>query len=258
MRLHHKKFLFCVLLIFSLVLTAPSNLASEDRLKFEADFSLSTDYLWRGLVINDECVFQPSFTLTKPLGQSGSLLFNVWGNFDLTDFIATKNKFSEIDFIASYNLSIGTLRFQAGIIHYTFPNTDSEATSEIFLSTSYALEKIPLTLTLTGYYDFDEIEGFYGSVSLDSVINLSDRLSLELQISAGFGNPQFNLGYFGLSRFSFVDGFISSVWNYAFSELLSVSVGAHYLYLFNDSLQNTVSGTDKQKFTGSLGIRYRF
>lgn len=258
MRLHQAKYLFYVILFFSLTLAAPSSLALEERFEVEADINFCTDYLWRGLIINDDYVLQPSLALAKSVGQSGLLFFNVWGNYDLTDAVVTKNAFSEIDFIASYILSLGPLRFETGVIHYTFPDTSNKATSEIFLSTSYELGKIPLTLNLSGYYDFDEIKGFYGSVKAESEISFLESLSLNLGISAGFGSSQYNLGYFGLSSFSFVDLIVSGELNYAFSESLSVSAGMQNMALLNDSLQNTVSGTEKRKLTGSLGLRIEF
>ena len=74
-----------------------------------ADVSVTADVLsaydWRGQVINDEPVLQPSIDIAAPLGFG----FNLWGNMDLTDNYAENGacKWSEWDFEANWTVPMG-------------------------------------------------------------------------------------------------------------------------------------------------------
>ena len=105
-------------------------------------------------------MLQPSANISK-----GGFTFNVWGNYELTDVNDYgpphgdgKNKFTEIDLTAEYAFSWENFSFPVGIIHYLFPNTSAEATTEIYAGASYDWVVTP---SLTVYQDIDEAHGQY-------------------------------------------------------------------------------------------------
>ena len=66
-------------------------------LSAEASLAYHTAYVWRGQVLNDESVLDPSLTTTF-----GDWSFNTWGSFDLTDNHKKEGEFAEIDLTLSY------------------------------------------------------------------------------------------------------------------------------------------------------------
>lgn len=245
-------------LVLSMLFLIAGALATAKEIKTEATLGFYTDYVWRGQVVNDELVLQPAITVTKSVSEDGSLSFNIWGNFDLTNSVETKGEFSEIDLIASYSHSFDHFGLEAGFIHYIFPNTAFESTTEVYLSANYEPEAVPLSFSLTVYYDFDEIDGFYAAAAVESNMDLNHNLSLNLKLSAGYGDSNFNMGYFGVTDSSFADCVASAVLTYKVWDSASISAGVQYMYLLGDALKDAVSSNNRSKFTGSLSVSYSF
>lgn len=249
----YKFFLLSTLVFISSLLT-PLPVLSTEKIEVNASFDFCTDYVWRGLVINDDPVFQPSVTVTKATGQTGSFAFNIWGNYDFTDAYGTKNKFSEIDLTASYSFSSGSLGLETGIIHYTFPNTDYRATTEIYINAGYELKAFPLVFSLGFYYDFDEIDGFYLSGKIASQVPLISRLSLEIALSGGYGDAHYNRGYFNVSNPSFVDILLSADLTYKMTDSVSFAAGGQYISLLDNTLKEAVSRSERTHLIGCLSV----
>ncbi len=252
-----RKKLTCLVLALGLFFLSDMPLEAE-KIEVEATLGLYKDYVWRGLVINDQAVLQPSLTLNLPFSKTGALALDLWGNFDLTSFLETKGKFSEVDITASYFHSLKSFQLEIGFIHYTFPHTDSDSTTEVYFSASYMPRVVPLSLTLGLYYDFMEIDGFYGSVGVESSINLTQKLSLATKLSAGYGDADFNLGYFGAYYSGFVDGVVSLALDYEFSSSFSLAAGLQFMHLIGSALRASVPNQQRDKLTASLSAGYSF
>lgn len=252
-----RKFLTKAVLTFSMTLLSAGLVSPTPIVKADVTFGFYSDYVWRGLVVNDESVLQSSITVTKPVSQVGFLSLDVWGNFDLTDSIKTKGKFSEIDLTASYNHSLGLFELETGLIHYTFPNTATKSTSEVYFRGSYNLGTIPLAFSFSCYYDFEEIDGFYSALAIASEIDLSNSFILALKLSAGYGGSNFNQGYFDFSGSSLVDCAASVVLRYTLSDSVSITAGVHYMQLLGSGLRDAVLSNERKKLTGNLSVKYR-
>ena len=248
------KFLLLSVLVFMSSLFMPYPVFSTEKFEINASFDFCTDYVWRGLVINDDPVFQPSVTVTKATGQTGSFAFNVWGNYDFTDFYGTKHKFSEIDLTVSYSLSPGALGLETGIIHYTFPNTAFRATTEIYINAGYELKALPLSFSLTIYYDFDEIDGFYLSARIASIIPLLSRLSLGMVLSGGYSDARYNRGYFGVSDPSFTDILITTDLTHTLTGSVSLLARGQYMSLLDRTLRDAVPRDERTHLIGCLSV----
>ncbi len=253
-----QKFFLLSALLFISSLSAPSAAFSTEKIEVNASFDFCTDYVWRGLVINDDPVFQPSVTVTNATGGTGSLAFNIWGNYDFTDVYGTKNKFSEIDLTAFYSLSSGSLRLDTGIIHYMFPNTASGATTEMFITAGYALKAFPLAFWLGIFYDFDEIDGFYLSGKIASDIPLLSRLSLEMAISGGYGDARYNRGYFSVSDPSFIDILLTADLTLKMTDSVSLAARGQYMALLDRTLKDAVLQSERTHWIGCLSVTIDF
>ena len=247
-----------VVCLFSLLLFWSANPVAAEKLGISASLDYFTDYVWRGLVINDRPVLQPSFTISQEIANAGTFSLNFWGNYDLTNANGTKNRLSEIDYTASYSSSSESFGLEVGIIHYTFPATEDSATTEAYIRAAYALDAVPLAFSLAVFYDFDEIEGFYFLGKIESSITLIPKLSLDLSFSTGYGDQNFIRGYFGWDESLVLDGVISAVWTYTLSERISLSAGGQYMFLFSGSLRQFLSENSRQKLTGTISFAYDF
>lgn len=155
-----------------------------------ADLTLNSKYVWRGMTATDDAVLQPGF--------SANLLgFGVgfWGNMDLSDYNDTEWKFNEIDYTLTYELNFPLVSFGAGLIYYDFPNTDADGTTELYLSASAS---VLLSPSLTVYQDIDNIKGAYWEASVGHGVPLSPMADLNLGATLGLGSKGYLAGYFGV------------------------------------------------------------
>lgn len=72
---------------------------------------------------------------------------------------------------------------------------DYPGTVEVFMSVGV---DVPLAPALTVSYDVDEIEGLCAVASIGHSFELMDKVGLDLKASPGFGDADYNAGYFGL------------------------------------------------------------
>ena len=184
-------------------------LAEDDAVSVDAEVTLISQYIWRGMVLNEDLSLQPTLTVAK-----SGFSFNVWGQMDLTDFgedecLYTDDcdsrawQFTEIDFVLDYTHSFDKFTAGIGIIFYEFPNWDhADDTHEVYLSMAYDCLLQP---ALTIYYDFDEVDAFYVNLAASHSFAFNDKFSLDLSSSLGFGDSDFNDYNFGEDSSSLVD-----------------------------------------------------
>ena len=93
--------------------------ADDGGFSVEASMDVLSDYIWRGMICNDNPVWQPSVTLGYDAGDIGAVSFNVWSTFDATHKrgTATNSRRScgaqEFDYTLSYANSIGPVGLEA-------------------------------------------------------------------------------------------------------------------------------------------------
>ncbi len=182
-------------LISLLTLTTTVPALALGPIDLDAELALNSQYVWRGMICNPDAVLQP--------GLSGSILgmgIGFWGNIDTSDINGNEWEFNEIDWTASYGISLPLISLDFGLIHYTFPNTEISSTTEFYAS---AEAGVILSPTMAIYYDFDEIDGSYIEASISHDVAFSPALNLELGAGIGFGSEGYVKGYFGGSGFSF-------------------------------------------------------
>ncbi len=103
-------------------------------LDVDAGVALNSKYVWRGMVATPDPVLQPSVSLN-------ALGFGVgfWGNIDLNDVNGQESEFGEIDWTLAYEIGVPLLSLGAGFIHYTFPNSDFNGTTELYVGAALNL-----------------------------------------------------------------------------------------------------------------------
>lgn len=218
------------------------------------DIGLYSAYVWRGQVLNDDLVAQPSLTVSK-----GNLSLNIWGNYNINgqggqdDF-----DLSEVDYTFAYSVPMNTddLSVDVGLIHYTFPGVAVDDTDELFISTVF--NNIILTPVLSVYYDVNEVEdnGIYANFALSQAFCVSEALCFELGASVGWGDDNYNEAYFGATSSSGMNDFNTYVSaDYMVND--SVSVGALLQYTLLDGA-HAGSYLQDDLVWGGVSVSYAF
>jgi uncharacterized protein (TIGR02001 family) len=255
-----KKFLLMLMLsaIAGLGFTQDQVMASDDQgdIEVSANIGLYSAYVWRGQVINDHLVAQPSLDLSK-----GLFSLNIWGNYNINgkggqdDF-----DLSEVDYTFAYSVPMNTDDFSVdvGLIHYTFPGVNVDDTDELFISTVF--NNIILTPVLSIYYDVNEVpgDGVYANLAFSQAFCISDPLCCEIGASVGWGNNDYNEHYFGAtSSYGMNDYNIYTSVDYMLSEQLFVGARLQYTYL-DGAQQNSGNYLADDLVWGGINLSYEF
>lgn len=174
-------------------------LSVEDGLPLSVEFSLDvlSDYMWRGMICNDNPVWQPSVTLGFDTGDYGALSASVWSTFDLTHKrgTATDSRRScglqEIDYTAAYSFEFAGIGLEAGHIWYVFPNHNGSSDQDLYATVSY--DNPFVTPSASAYYNYSGSAGndtpcFYYSFGLGRDFAITDDLTLSPGASISFGD----------------------------------------------------------------------
>lgn len=219
-----------------------------------ADLVGLSAYVWRGQVLNDEAVLQPSFTL----GKSGFTI-NTWGNMNLTDAVTEDAPdFSELDLTLSYAKTVGNVGLGAGFIEYTFPNTAVAGTRELYAS--LALPNLVVVPTLAVYYDFDEADGVYGNFSLGYSRSLCNKTTLGLFASLGMATADYNMFYFGVDEDALNDVNVGASVSFAVTKSLTIVPAVQYTALPDGDIEDGAATLykDTDGVIGSVKASYTF
>lgn len=158
-----------------------------------AKVDLVSRYIWRGfdLLPDNHAAVQPS--LTVDLGNSGFSL-NVWSSFALSNRALFKYT-DEIDLTLAYAFKMPeNWEFSVGFTNYGYWFADGftfkdHTTQEVFVSLSKT--DLPLSPTLTVFYDFNLGSGLYASFSCSHSVKLNETASIDAGGLIGFNSKQF-------------------------------------------------------------------
>jgi uncharacterized protein (TIGR02001 family) len=231
-------------------------------LDVSADLALNSKYVWRGMVATDDAVLQPGVSASV-----AGFSFGLWGNIDTSDYNDTEWKFNEIDYIIGYDLSLPKVSLGAGLIYYDFPNTELEATTELYVSASLG---VLLSPTLTIYQDIDQFKGAYWEASVSHGMPLSPVANLELTAGLGLGSKGYLSGYFGaipdpdnptewtdVTGASMSDFFLSAGLPFSKVPFLTITPAVTYTSLLGDA-KDAVDGHEGDTSTFYYGLTASF
>jgi len=211
---------------------------------------LATDvysaYVWRGMTINDEPVWQPDLTLGLNFGDYGALTADVWANFDATSSTGKRHAagLSEIDYTLAYSVTVSDFALSAGHIWYTFPQASGEdmeygpSTREFFTSVSYVNDiVVPF---VKAYYDYVQADSAYVSIGLNKEVALTDALKAGGEVSLGLAGKNFSEFYYGdvASKSGMNDANLSVYLAYSLTENISIGGKLAYTTLVDSELRD--------------------
>jgi len=170
-------------------------------LTFGATLDVYSAYIWHGVILNDEPVWQPDLALTYSFGDYGSVTADAWMNFDTTGNNGQRSfgGINEIDYTLQYAVTLSDLSLGIGHIWYTFPAIGDDkyydATSEIFVSAAYNNDiVVPF---IKAYYDYEQVNGAYMTVGLRKEMTF-DKLTAGAEVSLGGASQGYTSYYYDL------------------------------------------------------------
>lgn len=168
--------------ILGLLVAAPRPAIGGTEVTY--DLGLYSAYVWRGITYTDGAVLQPAITTSHDSGFS----LNVWGNLDLDDANDLSGEFQEVDITLAYAFGGDTLTAEIGLIEYLYPSEVGPSSTEVYLAVGLDTAVSP---TVTLYYDFDQVDDYYGSLGLEWAPELAGAWSATVAALVGFAGEDF-------------------------------------------------------------------
>jgi hypothetical protein len=225
----------------------------EEQSLFSFDFYVDflSAYVWRGVIITEEPVWQPNASLAANFGDYGSLSAALFANFNATTR-ANRNQcggLDEIDYVIGYEVDVSFLTLGIGHTWWTFPSvTDSKYDSssrEINLSAEidndYVVPFVEVDI------DYAEADGIYGLAGLRKEIKVVDQLMVGAEVSLGAGTNPYTDYYFGNnSKTGLVDGNIALYTQFDITDNLYVGAKLVFTAVLDSELQDVYPEYDPQ------------
>jgi hypothetical protein len=243
-------------------LVAVSFAWAQDTPSITASSDFFNKYVWRGQLLVDDWVAQPSVSL----GYKG-FTASIWSNFCLTNEADARNEFTEFDYSLDYTAAIpgqDLLSFSVGTTYYRFPNQPFEPTLEVYGGLSADL---PLSPAVKWFYDVgdsideDGIEGSYIQFSIGHTIEKITSWTedcycgLQLGASVGYGTSGYDKGYFEVDDAAFNDLTLSAALPIALGNW-TIKPMAGYSTMLDSDIR---AATDKSdNLFGGIGAAYEF
>jgi hypothetical protein len=225
----------------------------EEQSLFSFDFYVDfySAYVWRGLIITEEPVWQPNASMAVNFGDYGSFSAALFANFNATTR-ANRNHcggLDEIDYVIGYEVDVSFLTLGIGHTWWTFPSvTDSSydhSSREINLSAEidndYVVPFVEVNI------DYAEAEGLYGLAGLRKEIQVVDQLMVGAEVSLGAGtNPYTDYYFDNNSKTGLVDGNIALYTQFDITDNLYVGAKLVFTAVLDSALQDVYPEYDPQ------------
>jgi hypothetical protein len=165
--------------------------AAKMDVNMDAELKATSAFIWRGRTLNDEPCFQPSFTVG-----TGNFSANIWGSWNLTS-ISNSWQSSRVDATLDYKYICGRHIIRPGFtafIYHDDPAGKAKDTYECFVNYTYDTLLLP---SVTLYYDFSKIDGFFLTMSVaHSYTLIKDKMALDLKLQIDGADENFSNALF--------------------------------------------------------------
>ncbi len=172
--------IFGAFLVFTNLARAESGLPQS--VETSGGWAVYNKYVWRGFTLDEDSVIQTEINF-----KYGNATIGMWNNNDLTYNDAVNS--AEMDYLFDYTFSIGKTALSAGYTYYTFPAA-SDFSKEYYIGVA---GELPLSPRLTFYHDYKE-KGDYINFGINQIFPVSNVLSLDISMEAGYNNKLFIAG----------------------------------------------------------------
>jgi len=225
----------------------------EIDVSVSASMDYYSKYVWRGMLLDDDNVFQPGVEVAVE-----NFTLGFWGSWDAESEDSRSS--DEIDGYVDYSFDLGflgtdfeKLGMSVGHTWYTFPETDFNA-QEYYIGLSLDTFLSP---ALTWYHDYSDqasggADGDYLIASIGHSIPLLEEygLTLDLGQEVGYNDAYFIVGEGGYSLTTVGFGI-------PLSETASAHLTAGYSIPFSDLKDNDDGNYDNEFYYGA-GLAFSF
>lgn len=214
----------------------------ENLFSFECYVDLYSAYIWRGLILTENPVWQPNANLGLNLDEYGKLYTSFFANFNTSTRLGHNHcgGLDEIDYTLGYEFDISFLKL--GIAHtwWTYPSvTDSQyeaSTREINLNAEidndYVIPFIEVDI------DYARADGIYGLLGLRKELQVVDQLMVGAEATLGAGtNPYTNYYFDNNSKSGLVDGNIAIYSQFDITDHIYLGAKIAYSALLDSDIQ---------------------
>ena len=275
-----------------LALSILAALAAMPLVASAADATLYADvmsaYVYRGVVGNDQAVFQPGLDVAGPYGFGYSL----WANMNLTDaesawYPDTFGKWGEVDLGLNWTCPAeGLVGLTVGATYFLYPQDSSEvladeATGEPLVDAEgnvrvsaapaddgYELyaefsADVPLAPSLKLCHDLENGDDWIIIAGIGHTFGLTDELTLDLGASLGYAGKYYVASNYGSDTGDALShAQVDAALNYAVSETVSVGLKGSVSTLLDADLRDDVDAEgyypETDIFFGGVSASYSF
>lgn len=244
--------------LIALALLPAASASRAEEVEMTVTIDALTDRVFRGVLINDDPVLQPGFTLGWR-GWSAS----VWGSMDMTGFGSEGKKGGvygdrELDFqeavgTVAYDHDFGPVALGGGLVHRVFPGQPMDETDEAFVRFRADL---PVVISLEIVRDLGRVEGWYGSLNLGHAFRVGAATHLEVDGRVGCGNDDYNEVWFDVPEDACSDAHVRLGVSHGVSHVITWRGWAEYTEIASGHLADGM-GDDDHLVIGSGGT-FRF
>lgn len=220
-----------------------------------------SDYVWRGIVLNDNPVWQPTASVGYKTEDYGGIYFNVWQSYDLThkrNAYGGNSRMScglqEVDYFIGYAKSIGDFDFELGHYWYSYPNgawrqgasLDGDLYFATFYNNPFLTPGFEAFWNYGTEHDHDPSAAYFSFSVKHEYKFLDDALVFTPKMSLGFGDHCFTqmniVGYREDSRDNYgtemTDQTTTLAVSYAVTEWLTLGANVNYTWVPSHSLRH--------------------
>lgn len=242
-------------LLVLLVVSSAVLAEGDDKIGFSLTSDFYSKYVWRGQLLNDDFVFQPSISANYK-----GFTASIWGNLNLTDYGTADNsgEFTEYDLVLDYSGKFSEeskVGYSFGVIHYHFPSLSETDTTELYWGLNF---DVPLNPAFKVYHGLGNENGTYASFSightLEKIATFSEECYCDLQFGAslGWGSSTYNKDYWGIDESRLNDLTFTVGLPVCFPGGWTVKPSINYVTLVDGRVRNadTYSTSSDYFFTG--------
>jgi len=226
----------------------------EKAWSISLDQAIYDKYIWRGIQFNEEGVNQGSIDFSYDTGDAGVFGANIWYNLDLDNENGFSGEFSEVDYTLYWEKSFGALTLGAGHIYYDFSEVNLGSTREFYVSASYDVLLAP---SLTVYYDYEDVDGFYVDFAIGHSFDLGVAgMSLDLGANIGWADEDMASFYYGASNSGFTNWGASVALNIPVGDNFTITPSIAYYSLLGDAEED--SALEDDDFVFGVNVNFSF
>jgi len=216
----------------------------------KVDLNFSSEYIWRGMELNNQFVMQPSARISE----SGFELEAI-GNLDMSSSNDNRGKFTR--WIYRAGLAKRTSEGSAAIsyIYYDNKKLGFSKTQEIALEVEYGY---PFFGGGDIYYDFDNADGFYFRSKIGFYGDIGPLRLIPI-VTMGYATGNYQNFYFGVDEDTFLDFVASLKAEFNIVSGLYIYVEGDYYELMKSGLRHSEENIQRgENFYWQGGVDFRF